>query len=87
MNRSAFFSRKEKIGCSSLLIIIGCVLLIGFIIGSFCWTYAINTWLVFAQKETAITWLQGGLIGLIPGIGHAGIVVAFVTWIIMLFLK
>lgn len=60
--------------------------IIGFIIGAVCWTYSINTWLVFLDKTNQIAWWQGGLIGFVPWIGQFGLVVAIVTWILMLFL-
>lgn len=62
------------------------LLLAGFAIGAFCWTYAINEWLVYFDKEPVIQWWQGGLIGLVPGVGHVGLVAAIFTWVLMLFL-
>ena len=68
----------------------GCLLLIfavGAIIGAVCWPYTINTWLVFVGKAAVVKWWQGALIGLVPGIGQASIIVAVLTWIIMLIIS
>jgi len=37
-------------------------------------------------KEAVVGWLQGFVIGIIPGLGQLSIIVAVLTWIIMLFL-
>ena len=70
-------------GCGLLI----AVLIIGAIVGSVCWPYTINTWLEFAGRPSAISHLQGAMIGIIPGVGQFSIPAAFITWIIMLFLK
>lgn len=62
------------------------VLLIGALIGAICWPYSINSWLVFFGKEPVIVWWQGVLLGFVPGVGQASIVVAVITWILMLFI-
>jgi len=72
-----------KHSCSVLLT----VLVISAIIGSLCWTYSINTWLIFFEKEPVIKWYHGLLIGCIPYLGQIALPVAAVTWIAMLFLK
>ncbi len=61
-------------------------MVIGFMIGALCWTYAINEWLMFFNKDVRIEWWQGGLIGFIPGIGQGGLVAAAFTWVMMLFI-
>ena len=62
------------------------LLVSGFFIGALCWTYVINTWLLFFEKMTTIHWFAGGLIGLVPGLGYFGLIAAVFTWIVMLFL-
>ncbi|MDD5651486.1 MAG: hypothetical protein PHF86_13910 [Candidatus Nanoarchaeia archaeon] len=56
-------------------------------IGAFCWPYAINTWLVFADKDPVVLWWHGALIGLVPAFGQLSLPVTIITWIAMLFLK
>lgn len=56
------------------------------IIGSFLWPYAINTWLLFLGKTTTVSWWICGLFSLIPQIGWFSVPVAFVTYVIMLFI-
>jgi hypothetical protein len=68
------------------LIVIATVLIVSAVIGSMCWTYSINTWLVFFGKAPVIVWWQGALIGFVPWLGQASIPVAIITWILMLFL-
>lgn len=63
------------------------IVTIGMIIGAICWPYTINTWLEYAHKEPTIVWWQGMLIGIVPGIGHAGLPLAVITWVAMMFLK
>lgn len=55
------------------------------LVGAFCWTYTINTWLMVAGKPPCVVWWQGALIGFVPGIGQAGLPLAVITWIAMLF--
>jgi hypothetical protein len=71
----------------SIFSVIVTIIATGLIIGAVCWPYAINTWLEFCSKNPRIVWWQGMLIGIVPGIGHIGLVLAIVTWIAMLFLK
>lgn len=68
----------------------GCVILImllGAIIGAFCWPYTINTWLVFSGKSAVIVWWQGALLGFVPYLRQASIPAAVITWVLMLFLQ
>lgn len=65
---------------------IAIVMLISAVIGALLWPYSINSWLLFVGKPASITWWQGALIGFIPFIGQATIPVAFITWVLMLFL-
>lgn len=55
-------------------------------LGSICWPYTINTWLIYLDKDPALQWWQGALIGLVPLLGQLSIPFAVVTWILMLFL-
>lgn len=71
-----------KIGGSILLI----VMIISIAIGAVLWPYTINSWLIFFGKAPTIVWWQGALIGFIPVIGQATVPVAFITWVLMLFL-
>lgn len=67
----------------------GCFILILFIsavIGAFCWTYTLNTWLAFLGKPESIVWWQGALLGFVPYLGQVSIPAAVITWILMLFL-
>ena len=62
------------------------ILLISGVVGGFCWPYALNEWLVFLGKEPSVTFWQGVVLGVIPYLGQASIVIAVVTWILMLFI-
>jgi hypothetical protein len=55
-------------------------------IGAVCWTYTINTWLVYAGKEAVVLWWHGFFLGFTPLVGQLSIPAAVTTWIIMLFL-
>lgn len=62
------------------------MLLISALVGAWLWPYTINTWLVYFGKSASIVWWQGALLGVTPYLGQASVVVAIVTWILMLFL-
>jgi len=62
-------------------------LLIFGVLGIFLWPYSINAWLTYFDKQASVTGLQGFLLGLIPGLGQIMIIVALVTWVLMLFLR
>lgn len=62
------------------------IICVAFGLGAWLWPYSINTWLVYSGKEPAIEWWMGGLMGLVPGLGQSCIAVAFVTFILMLFM-
>ena len=68
------------------IIVFAIVMTISFAVGSFCWTYAINEWLLFLGKTPQIVWWQGGLIGFVPFLGQLSIPIAVLTWILMLFI-
>ena len=69
-------------GCGCLLFI----LLISAVIGSICWPYTLNTWLLFFNKPANVVWWHGALLGFVPYLGQASIPAAVITWILMLFL-
>ena len=60
-------------------------MLIAAVIGAFCWTYAINTWLAYAGQPPQIEWWMGALIGFVPYFGRLSIPAAVITWIVTLF--
>lgn len=71
---------------SEMGFVIGFVLLICAAIGAFLWPYSINAWLVFFGKPASVLWWHGAILGFVPVIGQATIPVAFITWVLMLFL-
>lgn len=54
-----------------------------FIIGGFCWPYTIHGIGLLNHKDIHISFAQGGLLGLIPGIGQLSIIAMAVTWIVL----
>lgn len=62
------------------------VLSISAAVGAVCWTYTLNTWLMFFGKVSSVVWWQGALIGFVPYIGQISIPAAVITFILMLFL-
>lgn len=56
------------------------------IVNSIAIPYTINTWLLYFGKVAVVTGWHGFFIGLIPVIGELTIVLAILTWVIMLFL-
>ena len=78
---------KEK---SGLEVLLGCgFLMIVFIVviallGA-CWQYSINTWLEYAGKEPCIQYWKACLISCVPGVGQLAFPVAFITWLVMMF--
>ena len=56
------------------------------IIGAFLFPYVINSWLAFFGKLAVVTWWQGAIIGIIPGVGQTSIPLALATFILMLIL-
>ena len=73
---------ESGLGCGGYLM----VLIISAIIGGFCWTYSLNTWLEFFSKEPNIVFWQGMVIGFVPYFGQVSIPFAIGTWVLMLFL-
>ena len=73
--------KDTKYGCLVLLL----VFIMSSIIGAFCWTYTLNTWLVFFGKTAKVMWWQGALLGFVPYLGQLSIGAAVITWIFMLF--
>ena len=74
------------VGCFGLIFLLLTYVVFAGCIGGICWTYTINTWLTYAEKDAAITFWNGFLIGLVPGLGQFCIPGAVATWIIMMFL-
>lgn len=81
---SAQDAANTVLGCGCLFWII--IMLIGLVIGGFCWPYVINTWLVYVGKTASVKFWHGMVISIIPSIGPLSLVLAAVTWILMLFL-
>lgn len=85
-------SRRSSSSGGMLLVLGGFgvvwVIIVGlcFVIGALLWPYAINTWLIYAEKPPCLEWWMGGLMGLVPGLGQSCIPIAFVTFIAMLFI-
>lgn len=71
----------------ALLVMFVILLLFGVLPGIFLWPYTLNTWLEFLNKPQTVKWWHGMILGVIPGLGHATIPVAALTWILMLVLK
>lgn len=55
------------------------------IVGGFCWTYILNTLLIHFGRIGNVTFLQGFLIGLVPGLGQMSLPMAVITWILTKF--
>jgi len=62
------------------------VLSLSGIIGGFCWTYTINSWLVFAGKPHQIVFWDGFVLGYVPFFGQWSLPCAFITWILLMFM-
>lgn len=69
-----------------LLFLFKVFIVLGVLPGAFCWPYVLNTWLVFIGKEAVIVWWQGALLGFVPFLGQCTILIAVITWLLMLFL-
>ena len=82
--RTCSSSNSDSVATGCVGVLIFC--LIFAVIGAFCWTYTINTWLAFADKPQVIVWWQGALIGFVPYLGRLSIPAAVVTWLLMLIL-
>lgn len=71
-----------KVVC--LIVILGlCIFMVG-VVGGVCWPYVINTWLVYAGKEPTVTFWQGFLVGLVPGLGQFCLPCVVLTWVLMM---
>ena len=68
-------------------VVVMVVLSISGIIGAFCWPYALNSWLVFLGKAPKVLWWHGFLLGYVPYLGQMSVLVAAITWILMLLLS
>jgi len=66
------------------------ILILGLLLSTACgavlWPYSLNTWLDFFGRPESIVWWHGVLLGLCPGVGQFGFILAAVTFILMLFL-
>ena len=60
------------------------VVLILALVGGFCWTYTINTWLLFLGKVAILKFWQGMILGVL--LNGLTIPATVITWILMLFL-
>jgi hypothetical protein len=87
MSKSNSNIYASLLACGGFLLIFLAVLGINFIIGSFCWPYVINSWLVYFGKNAQIFWYHGLLISCVPGIGQLALPLTVVTWLLMLFLN
>lgn len=83
------YSKREKsaaevfLGCGFLLVLfVGVVALFGA-----CWQYSLNQWLDYAGKDVNIAYWEACLISCIPGVGQIAFPVAFITWVMMMFLS
>jgi hypothetical protein len=74
-----------KVNSLAVLLIL-LVLGLSIIINSLTFPYAINTWLMFFNKQPQVLWYHGAILGVVPIIGQLGIIIAALTWIAMLFL-
>lgn len=75
------------VGCASCFVIIFIQMIIPGIIGCFTWPYAINFWLDFVGNEgPRVAWYVGGILGMIPIVGYAGILGAVFTFILSFFI-
>lgn len=79
-------NRRRAATVADVLVVVMLLMFIGAIIGTVCWPYTINTWLVYAGKPPAIAWWQGSLMGFVPLLGLASVPTAVLTWALMLFL-
>jgi len=69
-------------GCIIPVIIYGIVIAVD----ALFWHYSLNTWLTYFGRTTVVLWWQAALIGAIPGIGQISLIIAFITWLAMLFI-
>ncbi len=70
------------------MLIVGTIftLVTGVFLGGLAWPWTINTWLGWADKDPAVLWWHGSLLGFVPAVGQSWIVLTPVTWIVSLFM-
>ena len=71
-----------KMGCSLVLLL----MVVYIVLSAICWPYTINSWLIFFGKAPVVVWWQGLLVGFVPYVNKMAFPLAFVTWLIMLFI-
>ena len=64
-----------------ILVVVIIWFMVMFLIGTFTWPYILNHALVLVGKPATVQWWQGGVIGCIPGLDRAGIIIALATWV------
>jgi len=72
------------VGGVALMITLNCIF---GIIGIFVWPYVINSWLIFYGKTAQVVWWHGFLLGVVSPLGKLGIILALLTWIVLMFLR
>lgn len=77
---------KIKVSPSRFIKIFVVFTLLSGIVNAFAVPYAINSWLLYFGKSAVVTWWHGFLVGIIPVIGEMTVIIAVLTWVIMLFL-
>lgn len=72
-------------GCAGCVTAIIIWVISGFV-GGFAWPYVIESWWpLFFDQQASISFLEGCLIGLVPGIGSSGFFFAIFTWLLFAF--
>lgn len=56
-----------------------------FVVGSICWTYSINMWLIWFGKAATVRWYVGGLIAFTPFVGRWAVACAVITFVASFF--
>lgn len=60
--------------------------ILGGLLGGLLWKYSLNSWLIYTSRIPSVTFWNGILLGLIPGLGYLCVPLAGATYIFMLFL-
>lgn len=71
--------KLKGIGLLGMLI----VLVIHLILGGILWPYTINSWSAFFGKDIMMSFWQGAILGVIPGIGSFSLLAAAITFVIL----
>lgn len=80
------YRTQEAMNLPTLIVAVLVMVVVLFGLGSVCWTYSINHWVLHFHAAHTIKWWQGGLMGLVPGLGQLGLVAAVATWILSIFI-